>query len=185
MNKLSQQEDVYDALVENSDEDWLLGLIAFAVIEEQKIEWIKHQFENTGAKPTDEEITKWYEQQTKGTLIRAKDIAENQLEDHLNEVMYAVLEDYKQEVAEGAIINEIQNLKEFQEATKNIVIKEMKNSKAFWPQFGINVVGGVVSALLFAALLAVIAFFVITDSSPAQIGTELRKQMEPNQHVEE
>ncbi|MGB3212280.1 MAG: hypothetical protein WBB19_16380 [Desulforhopalus sp.] len=40
-------EDIYKKLVEDQpeNEEWLLGLVAFAVVEEQKIEWIKHQKE--------------------------------------------------------------------------------------------------------------------------------------------
>ena len=53
MEKYSGPEDVYKELVENrpDDEEWLLGLVAFAVVEEQKIEWIKHQKENSGQIP--------------------------------------------------------------------------------------------------------------------------------------
>ena len=48
MTLFSGPVDIYEELVEKQpdDEEWLLGLVAFAVIEEQKIEWIKHQTEN-------------------------------------------------------------------------------------------------------------------------------------------
>ena len=51
MEKFSGPEDLYNELVENSDDHWLLGLVAFAVIEEQKIEWMKHQRANNNATP--------------------------------------------------------------------------------------------------------------------------------------
>ena len=44
-------EDIYDELVGNESTSWLLGLVAFAVVEEQKIEWIKHWTKNNGGPP--------------------------------------------------------------------------------------------------------------------------------------
>ena len=42
MAKYSGPEDVYRELVDESEEHWLYCLIAFVIVEEQKIEWIKH-----------------------------------------------------------------------------------------------------------------------------------------------
>ena len=64
------------------------------------------------------------------------------------------------------------------EVEEGIVVAAIRDSRAFWPQFGVNVAGGFVSALLFAALLAVVAFLVISDISPGEIGSELRNQVE-------
>ena len=79
MEKYSGPEDLYDDLVENSNEDWLLGLVAFAIIEEQRIEWMKHQTKHNGETPGHEDICNWYKQQPKGALLRAKDTAESRL----------------------------------------------------------------------------------------------------------
>lgn len=68
--------DVYRELVEDSQESWLLGLVAFAIVEEQRIEWMRHHQERTGGVPTAEHIQSWYEQQPSGTLLRAKGDAE-------------------------------------------------------------------------------------------------------------
>lgn len=38
MNDISGPQDVYKCLVEDAPEDWLLGLLAFAVLEEQRID---------------------------------------------------------------------------------------------------------------------------------------------------
>ena len=43
MEKYSGPDDIYQELVEESDANWLLGLLAFAVVEEQRIEWMKHR----------------------------------------------------------------------------------------------------------------------------------------------
>lgn len=42
MAKYSGSPDIYRELVEDSKENWLYGLVAFAVVEEQRIEWMKH-----------------------------------------------------------------------------------------------------------------------------------------------
>ncbi len=79
MPQISSSEDVYRQLVEESDEDWLYGLVAFAVVEEQRIEWMKHFEEHNGRAPSTVDIQHWYEQQPEGVLLRAKGDSENAL----------------------------------------------------------------------------------------------------------
>jgi hypothetical protein len=169
MGKFSGPEDLYNELVENSNDHWLLGLVAFAVIEEQKIEWMKHQRANNDAAPSYEEVQNWYEQQPEGVLLRAKDTAEARLKDYSNDIVELVLEEQRKEIEESIIVNEI------------------RETKKFWPQFGVNLAGGFASALLFAALLVIVAFFVLNDTSPVQIGAELRENLtiEEQQHGKE
>ena len=167
MKKLSGPEEIYDELVENSDEGWLFGLVAFAVIEEQRIEWMKHQTANNGNCPKHDEIKGWYEQLPEGVLLRAKDTAEARLKDYSDQIVELVLEDQVKEIQDS------------------VIVKEIQATKKFWPQFGVNLAGGFVSALLFATLLTIVAFFVIKDTSPVQIGAELRKNAEVKNHGEE
>lgn len=159
MEKFSGPEDVYDELIENSEDHWLLGLVAFAVIEEQRIEWMKHQTAHNGGFPSSEEIKNWYKQQPYSVLLRAKDTAETRLKDYSNEIVELIMEDQRKEIEESIIVNEI------------------RETKKFWPQFGVNLAGGFVSALLFGVLLTILAFFVINDTSPTQIGANLRKNV--------
>jgi hypothetical protein len=42
--------DIYKKLVEDSNENWLYGLVAFAIVEEQRIEWMRH-FEECNGNP--------------------------------------------------------------------------------------------------------------------------------------
>lgn len=74
MPKYNGPEDIYKELVEESDENWLYGLVAFAVIEEQRIEWMKHLQQNAGQAATPEQISEWYQQQPPNCLLRAKGI---------------------------------------------------------------------------------------------------------------
>ncbi|WP_057465837.1 hypothetical protein [Pseudovibrio sp. POLY-S9] len=160
MAKFSGPEEIYRELVDDSDESWILGLVAFAVIEEQRVEWMRHQESNNAGLPGPEEIREWYEQQSESVLLRAKGTAENVLNVYSNEVVESYLVDHQRSIEEGIVVGEIRDL------------------KAFWPQFGVNLAGGFISALLFAALLTVVAFFVLNDASPVEIGREIRQQIE-------
>lgn len=167
MLKYSGPEDCYRELVEDSDDNWLYGLVAFAVVEEQRIEWMRHVSDQHGAPPTPEEIRKWYEQQPQGVLLRAKGIAENALEAYSSEVVDTFVEEKTRELEEGIIVNEI------------------RESRRFWPQFGVNLAGGFASALIFAGFLIVLAFLVFNDKSPVDLGKELSTSMEVTERGEQ
>jgi len=167
MDKYTNAEDIYDNLVENSDDSWILGLVAFAVVEEQRIEWVKHQKNNNGGAPDAKAITAWYEQLPQGVLLRAKDTAESRLKDYSDEIDSMVQDDYRRDIQES------------------IIVSEIKETKKFWPQFGVNLAGGFAGTLLFTALLTVVAFFVFNDASPVEIGSELRNNIKDNTHGQE
>lgn len=152
MPKISSSEDVYRELVENSENKWLFGLVAFAIIEEQRIEWMQHFHENNGQVPSVDEVRHWYEQQPSGVLLRAKDTAETRLTDYADEVVQEILEIEREEIEEGVIVSEIR----------------LRGS--FWRQFGINTAAGLTSATLFAVILGVLAFIVLSDASPVKFG---------------
>lgn len=64
------------------------------------------------------------------------------------------------------------------EIEESIIVSEIRDLKAFWPQFGVNLAGGFVSALLFGLFLAIMAFFVLNDTSPVEIAEDLKQQLE-------
>ena len=167
MNQYSGPEDIYKELVEESQESWLYGLVAFAVMEEQKIEWMRHIEAQTGKPPTSQEIQSWYQQQHQGVLLRAKGTAENALQAYSEEVVDIALHEERRQVEEGIIVGEIRDLRKF------------------WPQFGVNLAGGFVASLLFAVLLTIVAILVINDSSPADIGEAVRAKLEEAENVQE
>ncbi|NKC16980.1 MAG: hypothetical protein GKR94_33725 [Gammaproteobacteria bacterium] len=162
MDKFSGPEDLYDELVENSDENWLLGLVAFAVIEEQRIEWLKHQTKRTGTPPSPAEIQAWYQQQPEGVLLRARDTAEARLGDYSNSIVEEVVEELRPDIERDVIVNEI------------------RSANRFWPQFGVNFAGGFASALVFSGLLVLMAFLVLNDISPVQFGAHAPVSAEEN-----
>jgi hypothetical protein len=155
MTRYCGSQDIYSELVEKSEQNWLLGLVAFAIVEEQRIEWMRHYELTNSRPPSDDEIRAWYHQQPSSVLLRAKGTAENALLAYSEEVLAEVYEQQQREVRESVIVAEIRELKKF------------------WPQFGVNLAGGFASSLLFAAVLTLLAFIVFSDASPIAIGAHL------------
>ena len=158
---ISSSDDAYRQLVVESQEDWLYGLVAFAVIEEARIEWSIHREEIDGQAPNADEIRDWYENQAQSVLVRAKGDAEIVLAQYGQEVLTEEGEAERKEIMEGLIVSEIR-------MTRN-----------FWREFGTNVAGGFVSAMLFALLLAIMVFVVLTDVSPEKLGRSLFDSTQP------
>lgn len=159
MDKYSGSDDIYQILVEESEENWLLGLLAFAVVEEQRIEWVKHHLKTTGVSPAPGDIRTWYESQPESVLVRARAEAENALKSYGAEAVEEFDDAYRKEIAQGIVVAEIQKL------------------GRWLPQFGMNVAGGVVSSIVFAAILVVLALFVLKNPSTNDIATKLNSQM--------
>lgn len=157
MPKYSSPDDVYAALVERSDENWLLGLLAFAIVEERRVEWAIHLRDTTGKFPSELEIIAWYEAQPESALIRARGDAESALRAYAEDVIVEYELSHKEQVEQG------------------VVVQEVKRLGRFWPQFGVNVVGGFVGSLMFAAFLVVIAFLIINDASTNDIASHLKR----------
>ena len=166
--KYSGPEDIYDELVGDKDNSWLFGLVAFAVVEEQKIEWIKHHSNYNDGPPTSEQIRNWYAQlPPPGAVLRAKGTAENALEIYSTEVLEEVDESIRKEISESVIVSEIRDL------------------KRFWPQFGVNLAGGFISSLLFALLLVALALIIVKGPSPTDLAKKLQIDSEVEHHGKE
>jgi hypothetical protein len=159
-------EDIYDELVGDESNSWLFGLVSFAVVEEQKIEWIKHCLATTGTPPSSDEIQQWYKQLPPGALLRAKGTAENALGLFSTEVIEE---------------NDKVNLQRIEES---IIVGEIKELKRFWPQFGVNLAGGFISSLLFALLLVAIAVIFINNPSPIDLVKKVQQNSEVINHVQ-
>ncbi len=142
---------MYKYLVEDSDESWTYGLFAFAIFEEWRIEWQQHWEKQTGSAPTQEDIDHWYLQQPESSVVRARGEAET------------ALAGYSSETVEEALRVETDRIKD------STVISEIRLARRLWPQIGVSVVGGVASAIVFAALLIVLLLIVQIDPSPLDI----------------
>ncbi len=152
MPKISNSEDVYRKLVEESEEDWLYGLVAFAILEEKRINWMRHITETTTTTPDGEKIIEWYEGQPPEVLQGLKGEAEGALSVYAQEILDADNKEERKKIADGQIVQEI------------------RMGRRFWPQFGVNLAGGLASAVIFAATLITIYFTVTIDPSPIKIG---------------
>lgn len=83
MSSLTGSEDAYSTLVERGEEGWIYGLVAFAIFEEKRIEWVRHIRSRSGCLPNSEQIREWYEQQPVSALIRARETAKFMLSKHV------------------------------------------------------------------------------------------------------
>jgi hypothetical protein len=72
MDRYCGPDDVYRVLIEGSGEDWLSALLAFALMEEQRMDWMRHSANATGAVPTAIYIRAWYQSQPASTLLKSK-----------------------------------------------------------------------------------------------------------------
>ncbi|RRU03437.1 hypothetical protein EGJ34_19470 [Stenotrophomonas sp. 278] len=147
--------DVYDKLADERSRDWIMGLLTFAVVEEQKFEWMRHHAEYEGRDATDEEIRAWYGSLPVGAVVRARGIAENALGSYAEEVEASFSDSVREELKCSALIGEIRQV------------------RRFWPQFALSVAAGLTSSILFAALLFTTAFLVLNDRSPVELGARI------------
>jgi hypothetical protein len=160
MDRYCGADDVYRVLIQGSGEDWLSALLAFALVEEQRMDWMRHSIDNTGVVPTAIDIRAWYQSQPTSTLLKAKAEAEAALKTYGAQSVDAFDDTYRKEVAQGIIVAEIQKL------------------GRWLPQFGMNVAGGLVSSLVFSVILVTLALFVMKGPSTNDIAMKLRQQME-------
>jgi hypothetical protein len=128
-DKYFSSDDIYKSLVEDSNENWLYGLVAFALIEEERIEWASHYAEHNNGPPTADEIRDWYEQKPPGSLLRVKGTAENSLQIYSSEAVDGVLDDFRDEVQNG------------------VILKELRRR---WPNIWVSMLGGFIGTVIFA-----------------------------------
>lgn len=151
MPQLHGPEDVHRIMVERAKHSWLLGLVAFGIFEDRRFDWMRHFTEHKQRLPTDEEISSWYEQQSPRVVDDIIADAENSLKIYGEEVLEHTIEDLRRETATGVIVDEI------------------RLSRNFWAQLGVNVLGGILSAFIFAAILVILVVIIFSDPSPVKM----------------
>ena len=123
MEPLSNSSDVYNHLVETSDTDWVIGLLAFSMVEEKRFDWMEHQKKASGSLPSDEDIRKWYTDQPASVLTKAREDAEYALGDLFEEVFNTALQRERDNIRDNHVIAEINRLGSFRAMfLRNIVI---------------------------------------------------------------
>ena len=160
MKQYSSPEDVYKELVDDPEADRIRGLVAFAAVEEQKIRWLRHYRQHNGTQPKPEDVENWYKQQPPSVISGAKAVAETALRAYHEEAVKRALAGEGKKVTEGTIVSEIRKLCGFM--------------SQFWASFA----GGLAASMLFAIMLAIVAFVVLQDASPVDVGVKLRGVLE-------
>lgn len=160
MLKYSGPDDIFRDVVEESDENWLLGLLAFAMVEEQRIEWARHRLETTGRPPAPADAQAWYESQPRGVVVRALAEAESALKTYGNDAIEEFDETYRREIAQGVVVAEIRKLGRWA------------------PQLGMNVLGGLIGSTAFTTLLIIIGLLVLNEPSANALARKLQQPTE-------
>ena len=151
MPQIHDSKDVHRILIEEADHAWLLGLVAFALFEDRRFDWMKHFQEYNQRQPNSDEIKSWYQQQSQRVIEDVIADAETALSNYGDDILQETVDDIKKETERGVIVSEIRNL---------------KNG---WADFGLNVAGGVAGAFLFAALLVILVAIIYYDPSPVKM----------------
>lgn len=160
MPKYSGPDDIYRDLLNEVGANWLLGMLTYAMMEQQRIEWGRHRVEITGTAPAVADTQGWYESQPRAALLRAKAEAEQALRAYGMQAVEEFNNTYREEVLRSVVITEIQKL------------------RRWVPQLGMNILGGIISSIVFTTLLVIIAFLVFNEPSINKFAQKLRQPME-------
>jgi hypothetical protein len=159
MEQYCGSEDIYRVLVLGAGDNWLSGLLAFAVVEEQRVAWMKHRTNFTGTMPTSADVREWYQSQPASALMKAKAEADLALNDFGSQSIEEFDDAYRREIAQGVIVSEVRKL------------------GRWLPQFGMNVASGVISSFVFSIILVALALFLMKASSTNDFAMEFKQHM--------
>lgn len=147
------------------------NLHAYGYYSSRKFEWI----ETLGREPSSEELTVWIENRTKSELDAIKDSC------YQNNVSYSfvILKDEIEKQKREAIENYLQNIP-YQIETKIKDIQNLIDNRTnFWKQFGLNILGGVLGAVIFTCIALLFYYIVVIDPSAVKAGKSV---IENNTH---
>ncbi len=135
-----------------------MGLAAFAIVEIQCIERMKHHEDSKASVPTADEIAEWYRRQPVGVLLRAKDDVEIALLGYSEQSLIDAERAVREEVLESAVVEETRSL------------------RRSWSQLGANSLEGVIGAVIFSAILVVGKLFPSAKTSPMALWEGIGEQ---------
>ena len=147
---------IFSKLVD--DETDLIGLVAYGIYKNNKIEYIEKFKEKNGREPTEDELEQFNEHScTDSSLKNYIRIAETNINDLMNETVYQEVERQKLEFFNNQT-TEIKN-----------IVKELK-PKSPWEGFGMRVLQSFIASILVASLIFLI-IFIIKSSQEGLINT--------------
>ena len=109
LDEIKSSLDVHKMLVTDAEHSWTLGLMAYAIVEDQKHEWISHITMLNDREPTHTEIEEWFRQRTPESFHRALADAENTLQLVADDALKEIIEIERREVLEQAVIQSIES----------------------------------------------------------------------------
>jgi len=107
--KFTDADEVFDELVNQADTKRLLGLVAYALVEDRRIDSKKHQHQTTG-KIEDSEA--WYSRLSEAELQRVKTEARIELQDYFFDGINEWDADREQEIKDSLLYIQIQEIKD-------------------------------------------------------------------------
>jgi hypothetical protein len=140
-------DEAFKVLVEGDERHDVYGYVAYAIMEELRVQQLRHiegKEDETGSL---RERDGWYRAQPLVMLERVQDTAEGVVDDFASGALEDTLEEHTTRISES------------------VVVTEIARRTRKWPAFWISVAGGFVGTLLFAILLAAVGFIWTNDYS--------------------
>lgn len=137
---------IFSKLVDNETD--LIGLVAYGLYKNNKIEFLQNFKEKNKREPTEEELDSFNEYSwTDNSLQNYIRIAESNITDLMNETVSQEVESRKNEFFNNQT-TEIRN-----------IVKELK-PKSAWDGFGLRVLQSFIASILAASLIFLIIFII-------------------------
>lgn len=147
---------IYSKLVEGETD--LIGLVAYGLYKNNKIEYLQNFKKKNNREPFEEELDQFNELScTESSLQNYVRIAETNINDLMNESIYQAVERQKSDFYNNQT-----------EEIKNIV-KELK-PKSPWEGFGMRILQSFIASILVASIIFLI-IFIIKSSQEGLINT--------------
>ena len=147
---------IYSKLVEGETD--LIGLVAYGLYKNNKIEYLQNFKKKNNREPFEEELDQFNELScTESSLQNYVRIAETNINDLMNETIYQEVERQKSDFYNNQT-----------EEIKNIV-KELK-PKSPWEGFGMRILQSFIASILVASIIFLI-IFIIKSSQEGLINT--------------
>lgn len=177
--------DIYTKLVEETDDEKIIGIIAYAIYKQSKIEWIKKFIKENGKKPTEEDFNNFYKIISTDTNLNG---FKTQAYDFLNEYLEVMQEEIEKEVQQK--IQQIYDT--FEEKIHDIEKKYQKKFEKRLKQeldpstkkaYLHSIIQNIIASFLTIALIGFFYFVIFTSKNinpPADVMNKVDKSINKN-----